>query len=273
MALASARCVVIAGAGDVGQRLARRLAGRGDEVIALRRRQVAPEPGIRMLRADLASGEGLARLPRRPQALVYCAAPDQREEAAYRRLFVDGLRRVLDAVDVARLVFVSSTAVYAQDQGEWVDEESIAASTAFNGRVLLEAEAELRAHPAATALRLSGLYGPGRDRMLRRARSGEPGQRRWSNRLHVDDAAAALLHLLDLQAPERVYLGSDDQPALECEVLAWIREREGLPAIATTTSDESGRRVANGRLRRSGWMPGHPDYRSGYLPMLAGPGV
>lgn len=262
--------VLVAGAGDVGGRLARRLAAAGRDVIALRRREAAAGDGVRTLRADLASGEGLARLPRELAAIVFCAAPDEREEAAYRRLYVDGLRRLLDAAGAARIVFTSSTAVYGEDGGEWVDEGTPPRPPGFNGRVLLEAEAALAAHPGGVVLRLSGLYGPGREWMLRRARAGEPGARRWSNRLHVEDAAGAIAHLLALPAPAPLYLGSDNEPAFECDVLAWLRAAGGLPAVAAPAGPETGRRVRNTRLRSSGWTPAFPDFRAGYRPLLAG---
>jgi len=265
--------VVVAGAGDVGGRLAALRLACGDDVIALRRRDADAVPGLRRLRADLGTGEGLAKLPRQVQALVFCAAPDQRDEPAYRTLYLDGLRRLLDACDAKRVVFVSSTAVFGQEAGEWVDEDSAAEPAAFNGRVLLEAEQALSLHPAGIALRLSGLYGPGRDWMLRRARAGEPGSARWTNRIHVEDAASALSHLLDLPTPQRLYLGNDDLPVSEHEVLAWVREREGLAAVAPAGGAIAGRRVRNARLRSSGWAPGHPDFRTGYDGMLAVAGV
>ena len=265
--------VIIAGAGDVGSRLAALRIGRGDDVIAIRRRDVASGPGVRTHRADLASGEGLSTLPRQAVSIVFCAAPDQRDEAAYRALYHDGLRRLLDAVEAPRVVFVSSTAVYAQDAGEWVDEASPAQPTAFNGRVLLEAERVLAPLPGGTSLRLSGLYGPGRDYLLRKARAGEPGEPRWTNRIHVQDAAAALSHLLDLRHPQPLYLGNDDLPALETQVLAWVRDAERLPPVAAPGGPERGRRVRNARLRASGWVPGHEDYRSGYACLLATPEV
>ncbi|TNJ35358.1 NAD-dependent epimerase/dehydratase family protein [Arenimonas terrae] len=270
---AAGRVLVIAGAGDVGGRLALRRADMGNDVIALRRRELAMAPGIRTLRADLASGEGLARLPRRVDALVFCAAPDQRDEAAYRALYLDGLRRLMDACEAPRLIFVSSTAVYGQDAGEWVDEASPAEPPAFNGRVLRQAEEALAPHGGGIALRLSGLYGPGREMMLRKARAGEPGRPHWTNRLHVDDAAAALSHLLDADAPHACYVGSDDLPALESEVLDWLRSKQGLPAVPAATGAVTGRRLRNARLRASGWAPAHPDYRAGYGALLAGPGV
>ena len=261
--------VVVAGAGDVGGRLARRLAAAGTEVVSLRRSAVEAGPGIRTLQADLASGRGLQALPRACAALVFCAAPDAREEAAYRAIYVDGLRRLVDACEAPRVLMTSSTAVYGEDAGEWVDEATPVRPPAFNGEVLREAETRLAAHPGGVALRLSGLYGPGREWLLRRARAGEPGARRWGNRIHVEDAAAALAHLLALDAPAPLYLGSDDLPALECEVLAWVRQREGRPAVPPPPpGPESGRRVSNARLRASGWAPAFPDYRAGYGPLL-----
>jgi len=263
--------VLIAGAGDVGGRLARRLADTGIEVLALRRRESPAAAGIRSLRADLATGEGLSQLPGELSAVVFCAAPDQREEAAYRRLYVDGLRRLFDAAQATRALLVSSTAVYGEAAGGWVDENSVARPPAFNGRVLLEAESLLAAHPTGIVLRLSGLYGPGREWLLRRARAGEAGARRWSNRLHVEDAAAALAHLLVLPSPAPLYLGNDDQPVPEHEVLAWLRAAEGLPAVPPPPdAPATGRRVDNARLRASGWVPAFPDFRAGYRPLLAG---
>ncbi len=72
---------------------------------------------------------------------------------------------------------------------------------------------------------------------------------------------------------EPVYLGNDDLPSLECEVQAWVRAREGLPAVAAASEPESGRRVSNARLRASGWIPEHPDFRSGYGQLLSERGL
>ena len=270
---AAGRLLVIAGAGDVGGRLASSRAALGDDVIALRRREADHAPGVRGLRADLASGEGLSRLPRRAEALVFCAAPDRRDEAAYRALYVDGLRRLLDACEAPRVIFVSSTAVYREDAGEWVDEDTPPQPPAFNGQALLAAERALSAYPGGVALRLSGIYGPGREMMLRKARAGEPGRPHWTNRIHVEDATSALSCLLDLAAPEPLYLGSDDLPASERDVLAWLREKEGLPAVAPVPGADSGRRIRNARLRATGWAPVFPDYRRGYAALLATAGV
>jgi len=273
MSRISAPSLLIAGAGDVGMRLARLRAGLGHDVIALRRRERPATAGVRDIRVDLTSGAGFERVPKRPDAVVFCAAPGKRDEAVYRALFIDGLRRLLDQVDTPRLLLVSSTAVYGQDAGEWIDESAATIPKAFNGRVLLAAEQEISGHRSGIVLRLSGIYGPVRETMLQRARALEPGRPHWTNRIHADDAAAALSHLLDMPKPEPIYLGSDDRPALESDVLAWMRAQEKLPNIAATGGAESGRRISNQRLRDSGWAPAHADFRSGYLPLLAGAGV
>jgi len=163
--------------------------------------------------------------------------------------------------------------VFGQDAGEWVTETSPTEPPAFNGRVLLEAERELATHAEGIVLRLSGLYGPGREALLRRARDGLATRPHWTNRIHVDDAAAALSHLLDLASPRALYLGNDDLPALEHEVQDWMRAEEGLPAIAAVAAPTSGRRVANTRLRASGWRPRHEDWRSGYSSLVQRAGL
>lgn len=260
----NARRVLVAGCGDVGARLAMRLRDAGDQVAALSRSGRGVPDGVAWLRADLTDPSTLAGLPGGWDAVVFLPAPDRRDPASYRALFVDGLRHLLDALATppARLLYVSSTAVYGEDAGEWVDEDTPPRPPAFNGALLLEGEALAHARvPGATVVRLTGLYGPGRDRMRRLAQAGEPGQARWSNRIHVDDAAAALAHVLGLACPATLYLASDDHPAREAELLAWLR---GDAAPAFARGGESGRRVRNARLRASGWQPAFPDFRSGY---------
>ena len=256
--------LLIAGAGDTGSRLATLAAASGRDVLALRRREVAMGPGIRALRADLRSGEGFAAIPKRLDALVFCAAPDERTEAAYRALYRDGLRRLLDRGEVGRVLFVSSTAVYAEDAGNVVDEDTPADAEAFNGRVLREAERELAPHPDAAAFRASGIYGPGRERMWQRARRDAPGEPRWTNRIHVEDVAGALLHLFDAPRIARVYCANDDAPALEHEVVDGLRDRLGLPALGAAGGPVTGKRVSNARLRGTGWRPRFPSWREGY---------
>src|SRR5699024_489015 len=146
------------------------------------------------------------------------------------------------------------------------------------GAVLLEAERRLAAQGLpVTVLRLAGLYGPGRTRLFGRLRAGAVrvprGEPFWSHRIHVDDAARAIVHLLSMEHPEPLYLGVDDTP-LPLDVL--YDHIAGLldvpvPADGPPPVGIGNKRLANTRLRQSGWVPRWPDAREGYAAILAVP--
>ncbi len=264
---------IIAGAGDVGSRVANDLSQKGHEVISVSRSIKELPNGIRSVAADLISGEGLTKLPSQADALVFCVAPDERTANAYRRLYVEGLQRLLAQCQFKRMLFVSSTAVYAQDAGEWIDEQSSALAGTFNGSGLGEAETQFRQHEQGIALRLTGIYGPGRNGMLRRAQAGDLGRAHWTNRIHVEDAVAAITHVLGLVSPEKTYCVNDDCPALEPELLAWLRMPETMATPSMLPNETTGRRIRNDLLRTTGWQPKYPSYREGYRQVLNAAGV
>jgi nucleoside-diphosphate-sugar epimerase len=271
--------VLLAGCGDLGLRVAQRLLARGDEVWALRRQQPMHDgDGIHWLRGDLTLPETLHGWPPDITQLVYLPTPDRRDAAAYRATFVDGLRHLLDALGhdrLQRVLLVSSSAVYGEHGGDWVDEDTPPAPPGFNGAVLLEAEQWLAAQsPVSIVLRLAGLYGPGRMQWLERLRAGQVVAPRtlphWANRIHVDDAAAAVAHLLLLGDPLPLYLGVDNTP-LALDVL--YDHLAGL--IGAPPADDGpapvgvgSKRLSNARLRASGFVPRWPDARDGYAALF-----
>lgn len=276
-------CVLIAGCGDVGLRLAHRLRARGDEVWALRRSAVAADgSGIHWLQADLTRPQTLRGLPRNIDHVAYLPTPQARDEAAYRAVFVDGLRHLMAALAghaLRRVVMVSSSAVYGEHGDGWVNEETPPDPPGFNGRVLLQAEQWLAAQPPpSVVLRLAGLYGPGRLSLLERLRTGSvrvPRTRpHWANRIHVDDAARAIAHLLDLDNPAPLYVGVDDTP-LPLDVLYdCLASLAGAPAPADgpAPAGVGSKRLSNARLRASGFQLAWPDAREGYAALLRQPG-
>lgn len=267
--------VLIAGAGDLGIRLALRLPAT-DSVYGLRRNTAALP--ARMLGVTVDLRRDPQHWPAPPEALdavVYALTPSQRDEAGYREVYIDGLMRLRRwLLGVPRLIFVSSTAVYGQSAGEWVDEQSPAASTSWNGRVLLEAEAAARREwNEVVLLRLAGLYGPGRLWLQRRLQQGTTCQAdppAWTNRIHIDDAAALLECLLRHPAPPPLLIGVDREPAPECEVLSWLAGQLGLPAPRAVASAgaSAGKRLRNDLAQSLGWQPRYPGYRAGYLSVL-----
>lgn len=271
--------VLLAGCGDLGTRLGCLLVGEGCEVVGLRRDPSRLPEAFTPLAADLASGDGFDALPAALDAVVYLASADGFEEDAYRRAYSEGPARLLGALAApGRLVFVSSSSVFGQDDGSWVDEDSPVSDEGFSRRHLLAGERLIR-EAGGTVLRLTGIYGPGRERLVDSVREGRAtfaeGEDEWTNRIHADDAAAALVALLRHPEPEPLYLGVDDEPSRRREVLEWLAERLGAPAPRAVAPGERGsrrprgdKRCSNRRLRAAGWRPRFPSYREGYATLL-----
>lgn len=273
--------VLLAGCGDLGLRVAQRLLRRGDQVWGLRRHPVTSGPdGLRWLCADLTVPASLRDLPHGITQLVYLPTPDRRDACAYGAIFVGGLQHVLAAVDHAalrRVLLVSSSAVYGEHGGAWVDETTPTAPLGFRGSLLRDAENWLAAQALpAVVLRLAGLYGPGRLQLAERLRSGRVAVPRhaghWTNRMHVEDAAGAIVHLLGLPQVQALYLGVDDTPLPMAVLYDHVARLVGasLPADGPAPEGIGSKRLSNARLRASGFVPQWPDARAGYAALLGG---
>jgi nucleoside-diphosphate-sugar epimerase len=277
--------ILIAGCGDVGSRLGVNLAAEGHSVWGLKRNTATLAPQIQPLRGDLARPDSLT-LPQEPLDYVfYTAAAGGYSEAQYRAAYVDGVANLLAVLTAAgqqprRILLASSTSVYAQQQGEWVDEDSPAAATGFSGRCIRAGEVLLQSGPyPATVIRFGGIYGPDRTtRLIDSLRGGTARcvQGVYSNRIHSQDCARALQHLMTLDTPEPLYLGVDDDPALLCDVLLWLAARLGVagPQVDEHRDNMGNRqrrnkRCRNARLRASGFELLYPSYREGYAAILA----
>lgn len=278
--------VLIVGCGDVGGRLARQLLSAGWSVSGLRRNISALPDGVAGIAADLEQDECPAGWPAvSPDYLVYCVAASNHDEPGYRSAYVEGLRNVLSWLAQRgqaprRLLFVSSSSVFAQQAGEWIDETAETAPQEYSGRVMLEAEQlALTSGIPASVVRLTGIYGPGREWLLSQVRRGyrvteEPPL--YGNRIHSDDAAGLLAFLLQAdqagRALDACYIGVDDDPAPLFDVVAWLRNYMGV----TEWSDQQrvrrtgSKRCSNARVRALGWTPTYPSFREGYAAILEG---
>jgi nucleoside-diphosphate-sugar epimerase len=264
--------ILIAGCGYVGSALGERLLADSHEVFGLRRRPAALPDGIRLIEADLAVAGSLRDLPGGIDKVVYAAGPGGRDDAHYRTAYVEGLGRLLEALEQQaqrpeRVIFVSSS--------------SETAPRAHNGRRLLEAEGLLREAPFLSLVaRFGGIYGPRRTRLIDRVRSGQAiyqqGVTRYTNRIHRDDCAGMLHHLLFLDSPEDLYLGVDSDPAEEVEVMRFLagvmgaaepRPAHGKDRIRAVGSNK---RCRNQRLLDSGYTFQYPTFREGYSEVIRG---
>lgn len=274
--------VIIAGCGDLGIATGLRFAEAGHRVVGLRRRaDRIPEP-IEPRAVDLR--RDVPTIDPGTDVVVVALAAGNRDVETYRATYVDGLRNVLDGIDAStaspRLLVVSSTAVYGGDGA--VDEDTPATGGTPTADVLLEAEALLRGRaPEATLVRLSGIYGPGRERLVDQVRSGSarlartPDGSRMTNRIHRDDAAAALVHLASLDTAPTTVIGTDDEPVRLDTVTRFIADELGvrLESASEATPPEPAKRLSNALLRSTGFGFTYPTYREGYRAVIAGEGV
>ena len=276
--------VLIVGYGDLGREVACQLARNGIKAIGVRRSvQSTPDNAnsheVTVISADVTQPMSLAMLAGiEPEIIVYCVAASGQSDVEYKAAYVDGLRNVLATqqhnLQLKHVLFVSSTRVYGQDTVQLIDESIPAVPADFGGERLLEAEHLLQTLACgATVLRLSGIYGPGRLRMLNLARSPEnwPKQNIWSNRIHRDDAAAFIVFLIrQVLAGGDVhdcYIVTDSKPVPQYEVLEWLAAQlqtekpKPLPA-------SGGKRLNNKALLASGFELQYPDYQAGYKTLL-----
>ncbi|MCW1914365.1 sugar nucleotide-binding protein [Luteolibacter sp. GHJ8] len=255
--------LLLCGHGYLGQAISREFREEGWEVVAL-----SLSGGDGTLACDVSSAEAVGGLDIAPDLIVHCAASGRGGPEAYRAVYRDGCRNLLEAFPGVRLIFTSSSSVYAQTDGSEVTEESAAMPDRETGMILRETE-ELVLAAGGGVARLSGIYGPGRSVILKKFLNGEAvieeDGRRFLNQIHRDDAARAVRTLAEVEGPG-IYNVSDSGPMSQraCyEALADIFGRELPPSGPRDPNRKRGwthKRVSNAKLRKIGWEPEFPSF-------------
>ena len=254
--------IVIFGCGYLGARAARLWQNERQRVtVVTRSPQRALDlaaTGLEPIVADVSRPETLSKLPA-CDLLLYSIGYDRTATASRQAVTVDGLRAVQSAIAdrCGKWIQISSTSVYGQTDGGWVDEDSACQPTEESGQLQLAAEQIVRENSRALILRLSGIYGPGR--LLTRIESlraqeplnGDPEG--WLNLIHVDDAARIVCAAAERGSGGKTYLVSDDQPIRRREYYGLLAQRLELPPPRFGTSrgprGNSNKRCRNGRLQ------------------------
>lgn len=278
--------VLIIGCGYVGLPTGARLAAAGHEVFGLRRNPGAAAElqarGIRLIQGDITRPEDLARIEPDFDAVVNVVSSTQGGAEEYRQVYLEGTRNLLRWLETSppkRYLYTSSTSVYAQNDGSWVDESSPTEPDSATSRILVETEQELQAAHARTGfpctlLRVAGIYGPARGHLFKQFLRGEATLREdgsaYINNIHQEDVAGAIHHLLENGAPGRIYNVVDNEPATQLEFFRWLAAKIGKPMPPSAPPDPqrkrglTNKRISNAALRASGYNFIYPTFREGY---------
>lgn len=271
--------ILIAGCGYVGNELGERLSSQGHEVWGIKRVINSIHPSIQSISADLSKKDTLQKLPKNVDYIFYMPSPGARNENVYNNVFLKGIRNLVECMeekkyDIKKIFFISSTSVYAQNSGEWIDENSSTKPKSSTANIILQTENYLlNNYFKTTIVRFSGIYGPGRTGFLNKMiNDGKTfAHNRFTNRIHRDDCANALIHLMNLPNCENIYLGSDNDPADLSVMASWIMEKKGpkneeleyLTRIKFSKT-ESNKRCSNKKLKETGYKFLFPTFREGY---------
>jgi len=293
--------VAILGCGYVGLELGRQLLDRGHDVVGVRRSDAGlaaiEEVGLQAVRADVTDADALSSVPD-VDALVFAASSGGRGADAARAVYVDGLQTAIEhfgarADAPERLIYTSSTGVYGDHGGEWVDESTPIDPTTEKTAVLAEAErvaTEVAAEHGidGSVVRFAGLYGPDRYRLERYVEG--PVTEGYLNMIHREDAAGSVRHVLehggerglgrDPLLPNDVLLAVDDEPVDKWAFADWLAEECGEPSPEKRTIEErlvagdlsepaerrlrTSKRCANDLLHEIGYELSYPTFREGY---------
>ena len=274
--------LLIIGCGDIGQRLARQLYPVRYRITGLRRHPPADLPYLHYRACDATAARQLETVlaSENFDVIVISMTPSERSDLGYERAYVQTCRTLVAGLKLYQrqprlIIFVSSTAVYGQNDGSWVDEQSPTEPDSFSGKRLLEAEQIIQQSGFAhCAVRFSGIYGPGRNRLIeqvqQRRASASP---HYTNRIHADDCAGVLAYLIELQRTQAlapVYLASDSSPAPMLEVVSWIAGQLGVEdfVAADAVNERGNKRISNQRLLAAGYKLRYEDFRSGYAGLI-----
>ncbi len=284
--------VLIIGCGYLGSRAARLWQDAGCQVFAVTRSpDRAPRLaalGLHPIVADITQPHSLSQLPA-ADTVLFAVGFDRSKYDNIEDVYVAGLNNVLPHLVQAtrHFVYISSTGVYGDADGQWVDESTEPSPRRPGAMACLKAEQQIQASSLATRstiLRLAGIYGA--ERVPRLAAIKE---RKWSrlspqghlNLIHVQDAAAICFQIVKQQMKNELFLVSDGQPCPRREFYEFVAQEvgtgpidwNGSPAEDALARSQLDKKISNQKLVQAiGYQFIYPDYSSGVRASLTGGG-
>ena len=272
--------LLVIGCGKLGQKLGLLAKRTPLDLLGFKRKKIT-STNIRIEQQDIFDKSFFDKVKiHSPDFILYSLSADEQSEKSYRRNYVEGLKQVIKSIkyinNFQHLFFVSSTSVYGDNNDQFIDEFSETSPKNFRGTILLEAENLLNTVKFnSTVLRLSGIYGSGRNYMIKLSQDAEswPKVDRWTNRINEDDAANFIIFLLNQclqgEIPEKLYLLTDKEPVTLFRLLNWIRQNLNLKNKINITSDPIlGKRLRSSIIPSLKFEYKYPTYKQGYKELI-----
>lgn len=277
----SAPVILQIGAGQLGLLLANRLSGQGCPVLTVSRRPIATHHGSHVMadarHLDVTQLNGQAT---QVTHLLIVVAPDQHDVQGYQDSYLAICQQMIKLSahlpSLQRVIFISSTSVYGQQQGEWIDQYTLPQPATATAAVLLQCELLLQQHlgQRCCIIRPSGIYGRQRLRLVRMAArllDGEPAPaNHWTNRIFDEDLVRLCQYVIASPTPTPLYLATDQQPAPLYDVLHSIAQLQGQLLHLPTQQPDSGKRIIS---NCPAGLLHYPDHVTGYRAILATQGL
>ena len=274
--------LLLVGCGDIATQLGHRMLVRGFAVTAIRRNTALLPAEFVGISADVTKPETLSALASMEfDVVVITLTPFARSEEGYLQSYYQGTKNILAALQhnsKALILFASSTSVYHQADGSWVDEASPTHPEGYSGQVMLKTEKLLvDSRNPSISVRFGGIYRTGQEVFLNQVRAGAvaPARDYYSNRIHSNDCAGVLQHLIACygngEKLDQCYLAVDCEPAPLAEVVTWLRQQLAEQVIengAELKRRAGSKRCSNRRLLDLGYQFKYPSYREGYQTII-----
>ena len=277
-------CVFI-GSGDLAVRSAGLLGDLGLRLYGACRNPDVLPPLFKGIEADYTRLGALKFLELlAPDFLILTFKPIKPDLLGYKQGFVNAAQNLVDGLGKhipSLVIFVSSTRIFAENDGGWVNELSPRTETVPLGKSIVEAEELMRrAGLPLVSLYCSGLYGFPTDYLVKRLKEGvfsSKLDKSFTNRIHRQDVARVFAWLIDSKLNQErlqnAYILSDSYPASRMEIELWLSEKFGLSdfdrkKIDALSTRGGNKRCDNGQLLTAGYKLLYPDFKSGYESIL-----
>ena len=262
--------ILFIGYGKTSQRVAKQLFQQGHQITTISQSPKTDEFATHLIQ-DV---HQLNLTQIKPIDWVYVLlSPSQSSIEGYQQTYIDSVAPIVAALKqhpIQKIVVVSSTRVYGENKGERIDDASCIQPVDEQGRLLRQMEQLYQqAFPKQCIItRPTGIYGTSIARMIKLAESTQTyANIHWSNRIHIDDLARFLAHLIHVEHLKNLYIVSNNQPLPLHEIIQWFQRQLNLAELVLDSEVVSGKRIYATRMLETGFELDHEDCFEDYLQM------